>query len=145
MTKQSGLQYADILVFCILSSSPLFPSSSQPHPLPPPPSPSPPSSTLPHSIHHLKRSGATLHAGTVVANLELDDPSKVRQSEKYLKTLPCNSTEVAHGNKPHQIYQQSDKALRDILAGFVLPEPYQTQRVSSRTGNCVQLYVRTYS
>lgn len=29
------------------------------------------------SVHYIKRPGATLEAGTAIAKLELDDPSKV--------------------------------------------------------------------
>jgi uncharacterized OB-fold protein len=31
-----------------------------------------------YSVHYIKRPGATLDAGTAIAKLELDDPSKVQ-------------------------------------------------------------------
>ena len=34
------------------------------------------------SVHFVKRSGATLEAGSIVARLELDDPSRVQKVNK---------------------------------------------------------------
>ena len=40
------------------------------------------------SLHHVKRPGAILHPGMLVARINLDDPSHVRQAEKFLGPLP---------------------------------------------------------
>ena len=40
------------------------------------------------SLHYVKRPGAILHPGMLVARIDLDDPSHVRQAEKFLGPLP---------------------------------------------------------
>ena len=55
------------------------------------------------SLHHVKRVGAILHAGTVVANLDLDDPSKVKKARKVSQPLPQYRTQTGRGDKVHQV------------------------------------------
>ena len=58
-----------------------------------------------HSLHHVKRPGAILHPGTLIARLDLDDPSKVHQSKKFTGPLPPNSGQMTRGDKIHQVHQ----------------------------------------
>jgi hypothetical protein len=51
----------------------------------------------------VKRVGAILHAGTVVANLDLDDPSKVKKALKTLQALPDYKNSTGRGDKVHQV------------------------------------------
>ena len=51
----------------------------------------------------MKRVGAILHAGTVVANLDLDDPSKVKKAQKTDQTLPQYNNQTGRGDKVHQV------------------------------------------
>lgn len=55
------------------------------------------------SLHHVKRVGAILHAGTVVANLDLDDPSKVKKARRTSQTLPQYRSQTGRGEKVHQV------------------------------------------
>ncbi len=36
-------------------------------------------------VHHIKRSGAVLEAGSILARLDLDDPTRVHRAELYTK------------------------------------------------------------
>ena len=40
------------------------------------------------SVHYVKRPGAVLDGGSVVANLDLDDPSRVQQAQSFTGKLP---------------------------------------------------------
>ncbi len=109
----------------------------------------PPPSLPPHSLHHVKRPGAILHPGTVVANIDLDDPSKVQTAEKFTGPLPLPRNrghkhrgdkihQVGHGSVwshkacddvprplPMQLFQAAQESLRCIMAGLgVQGEPY---------------------
>ena len=80
------------------------------------------------SIHYVKRPGAVLDAGNMIAKLTLDDPSKVQQAKLYEGKLPEPQNPSAMcGEKLHQIYQTSRTYLENILAGYVIPEPFFTK------------------
>lgn len=80
-------------------------------------------------VHYLKRPGAVLDSGTIVANLVLDDPTRVVQAKPCIEKLPSPKNPPTHGMKLHQIYQRNMEELENILAGYVLPEPYFIQRL----------------
>ena len=65
------------------------------------------SHTHTHSLHHVKRPGAILHPGTLVARLDLDDPSKVQQAKKFTGPLPPNSGQKIRGDKISQVRRHS--------------------------------------
>ena len=56
-----------------------------------------------HSIHHVRRPGAILHPGTLVATLDLDDPSRVREAKKSTDVLPQMKEQSGRGDKVHQV------------------------------------------
>lgn len=76
------------------------------------------------SVHYVKRPGAVLDGGSVVANLDLDDPSRVQQAQSFTGTLPQPQAPPTHGEKLHQLFQSTRAELENILAGYSLPEPY---------------------
>ena len=80
----------------------IYPPFPLPSSLPPFLSHLPHKHTL-HSLHHVKRPGAILHPGTLIARLDLDDPSKVHQSKKFTGPLPPNSGQMTRGDKIHQV------------------------------------------
>ena len=83
----------------------VFPSSFLPSFLLPFP-PSFPPISAPHmccSIHIVKRPGAILHPGTLVATLELDDPSRIKQAKKATAKLPQKSGPTSRGDKINQV------------------------------------------
>ncbi|XP_052244589.1 acetyl-CoA carboxylase-like isoform X1 [Dreissena polymorpha] len=80
-------------------------------------------------IHYVKRPGAVLDSGSLVANLTLDDPTRVVQATPCKDKLPNSENPPTHGMKLHQIYQRSVEELEQILAGYVLPDPYFSQKL----------------
>ena len=56
------------------------------------------------SLHHVKRPGAILHPGMLVARIDLDDPSQVQLAEKFQGPLP-SAPEVTESQKAkvHQV------------------------------------------
>ena len=62
------------------------------------------------SLHQLKRPGAILHPGTIVARVELDDESSVKQAVPFTGTLPTSSPEQkSHGEKVNQVRNDRKK------------------------------------
>uniref|UniRef100_A0A2K5QF51 acetyl-CoA carboxylase n=1 Tax=Cebus imitator TaxID=2715852 RepID=A0A2K5QF51_CEBIM len=74
-------------------------------------------------VKYLKRPGAMLEAGCVVARLELDDPSKVHPAEPFTGELPAQQTLPILGEKLHQVFHNVLENLTNIMSGFCLPEP----------------------
>ena len=65
-------------------------------------------------LHHVKRVGAILHAGTVVAHLDLDDPSKVKRAQRTTQTLPQHTNQTGRGDKVHQVSTQNTQSGRNF-------------------------------
>uniref|UniRef100_A0A8C7WD45 acetyl-CoA carboxylase n=1 Tax=Oncorhynchus mykiss TaxID=8022 RepID=A0A8C7WD45_ONCMY len=68
-------------------------------------------------IHYVKRPGAVLEPGCVIAKLQLDDPGRVQQ----VSTLEvfCKV-----GEKLHRVFHSTLDHLVHIMSGFCLPEPF---------------------
>ena len=58
---------------------------------------------FPVSIHFVKRPGAILHPGTLVATLAIDDPSRIKQAKKATAKLPQQRSQSARGDKINQV------------------------------------------
>ncbi|WAR06945.1 ACAC-like protein [Mya arenaria] len=82
-------------------------------------------------IQYVKRPGAVLDSGGIVANLVLDDPTRVVQAKPCIDKLPHLENPPAHGMKLHQIYQRNAEELEQILAGYVLSEPYFSAKLKA--------------
>uniref|UniRef100_G3S1F5 acetyl-CoA carboxylase n=1 Tax=Gorilla gorilla gorilla TaxID=9595 RepID=G3S1F5_GORGO len=74
-------------------------------------------------VKYIKRPGAVLEAGCVVARLELDDPSKVHPAEPFTGELPAQQTLPILGEKLHQVFHGVLENLTNVMSGFCLPEP----------------------
>ncbi|TKC41406.1 hypothetical protein EI555_005588, partial [Monodon monoceros] len=74
-------------------------------------------------VKYVKRPGAVLEAGCVVARLDLDDPSKVHPAEPFTGELPSQPTLPILGEKLHQVFHSVLENLRNIMKGYCLPEP----------------------
>ncbi|XP_074177766.1 acetyl-CoA carboxylase 2 isoform X3 [Rhinolophus sinicus] len=74
-------------------------------------------------VKYIKRPGAVLEAGCVVARLELDDPSKVHPAEPFTGELPHQQTLPIMGEKLHQVFHNVLENLTNIMNGYCLPEP----------------------
>ncbi|KRZ57740.1 Acetyl-CoA carboxylase [Trichinella nativa] len=77
------------------------------------------------SIHYVKRPGALLNPGSLVATLTLDDPSRVRRIVDYDGTFPVDLPSAQqHGEKLYQTYRDLVTYFDHLLQGYTLPEPY---------------------
>nr|KAF6463658.1 acetyl-CoA carboxylase beta [Rousettus aegyptiacus] len=74
-------------------------------------------------VKYIKRPGAVLEAGCVVAKLELDDPSKVRPAEPFTGEFPSQQTLPIVGEKLHQVFHSVLENLTNVMSGYCLPEP----------------------
>ncbi|CAK1546473.1 unnamed protein product [Leptosia nina] len=74
------------------------------------------------------RPGAVLDQGTLMGTLELDDPSLVTTAQPYKGQFPLadNTTVSDKLNHAHNKYKT---ILENTLAGFCLPDPYNTPRL----------------
>uniref|UniRef100_A0A4W3IZZ0 acetyl-CoA carboxylase n=1 Tax=Callorhinchus milii TaxID=7868 RepID=A0A4W3IZZ0_CALMI len=68
-------------------------------------------------VHFIKRPGACLDQGCIVARLELDDPKNLHP------TLPIA------GEKLHQVFHSVLENLVNVMNGYCLPEPYFSIKV----------------
>ncbi|KAL4711329.1 hypothetical protein ACJJTC_019170 [Scirpophaga incertulas] len=76
----------------------------------------------------LLRPGAVLDMGSLMGTLELDDPSLVTTAQPYKGQFPIEdvSTVSEKLNHAHNKYRA---ILENTLAGYCLPEPYNTPRL----------------
>ncbi|KAK2494079.1 hypothetical protein MC885_018322, partial [Smutsia gigantea] len=74
-------------------------------------------------VRYVKRLGAMLEAGCLVARLELDDPSKVHPAQPFTEELPSQQTLPILGEKLHQVFHSVLENLTNIMSGYCLPEP----------------------
>ncbi|XP_076466128.1 acetyl-CoA carboxylase-like isoform X2 [Babylonia areolata] len=82
-------------------------------------------------IHFSRRPGSVLDAGSIVAYLQLDDPSRVQQAKQCESALPKIQNSVAQGERLHQVYQRARAELDNVMSGYILPEPYFVPRASA--------------
>ncbi|KFW83323.1 Acetyl-CoA carboxylase 2, partial [Manacus vitellinus] len=80
-------------------------------------------------VHYIKRPGALLEAGCVIARLQLDDPSKVKPAQLFTGGLPAQQTLPITGEKQHQVLRNVLDNLTNIMNGYCLPEPYFKAKV----------------
>ncbi|KFP87024.1 Acetyl-CoA carboxylase 2, partial [Acanthisitta chloris] len=80
-------------------------------------------------VHYLKRPGALLESGCVIARLELDDPTKVKPAQLFTGALPAQQTLPITGEKQHQILRNVLDNLNNVMNGYCLPEPYFSTKV----------------
>uniref|UniRef100_A0A4W5QXT1 acetyl-CoA carboxylase n=1 Tax=Hucho hucho TaxID=62062 RepID=A0A4W5QXT1_9TELE len=75
-------------------------------------------------IHYVKRAGAVLEPGCVIAKLQLDDPGRVQQAELHYGALPIIQAVALRGEKLHRVFHSTLDHLVHIMSGFCLPEPF---------------------
>ncbi|NXJ60581.1 ACACB carboxylase, partial [Rostratula benghalensis] len=80
-------------------------------------------------VHYVKRPGALLEAGCVIARLELDDPTKVKPAQLFTGGLPAQQTLSMTGEKQHQVLRNVLDNLTNVMNGYCLPEPYFSTKV----------------
>uniref|UniRef100_A0A7N6A6G0 acetyl-CoA carboxylase n=1 Tax=Anabas testudineus TaxID=64144 RepID=A0A7N6A6G0_ANATE len=80
-------------------------------------------------IHFVKRPGAVLEPGCVVAHMELDDPSKIHLVELNTATLPPQQPLPMVGEKLHQVFHSVLENLFKVMDGYCLEEPYFSSKL----------------
>lgn len=79
-------------------------------------------------VVYVKRPGAVLEAGALIAQLELDDAGLVVKAQEYTGQFP---TPVAPAipEKLNHLHTKYRSSLEDTLAGYCLPDPYHLPRL----------------
>ncbi|EFN66380.1 Acetyl-CoA carboxylase [Camponotus floridanus] len=80
------------------------------------------------SVFYVKRPGAILEAGTLIAHLELDDPSLVTKAQDYTGQFTTAAV-LAVPEKLNHLHAKYRNALENTLAGYCLPDPYHLPRL----------------
>ncbi|XP_054904810.1 acetyl-CoA carboxylase isoform X2 [Poeciliopsis prolifica] len=75
-------------------------------------------------IHFVKRPGAVLEPGCVMARIELDDSSSIHRVELNTATLPPQQPLPMVGEKLHQVFHNVLENLVRVMDGYCLEEPY---------------------
>ncbi|XP_039874960.1 acetyl-CoA carboxylase 2 isoform X7 [Simochromis diagramma] len=75
-------------------------------------------------IHFVKRPGAVLELGCVVARMDLDDPSSIHRVELNTAVLPPQQPLPMAGEKLHQVFHSVLENLVNVMDGYCLEEPY---------------------
>mgnify|MGYP001803333587 FL=1 len=81
------------------------------------------------SIRYVKRAGAVLAAGSLIAKLELEDSTKVTKAKKFDGSFPDVKSPSMTGEKLHQLFKDSQQVLQNFLDGYVLPSPHYEKRL----------------
>ncbi|XP_072244094.1 acetyl-CoA carboxylase isoform X2 [Leuresthes tenuis] len=80
-------------------------------------------------IHFVKRPGAVLLPGCVVAHIDLDDPSSIHRVELNTATLPPQQPLPMVGEKLHQVFHSVLENLVKVMDGYCLEEPYFSSKL----------------
>ena len=80
------------------------------------------------SLFYVKRPGAVLEAGSLIARLELDDPSLVTKAQDFCGQFPGPSS-PAVPEKLNHLHAKYRTSLENSLGGYCLPDPYHLPRL----------------
>ncbi|XP_017269284.1 acetyl-CoA carboxylase isoform X2 [Kryptolebias marmoratus] len=80
-------------------------------------------------IHFVKRPGAVLEPGCVMAHMDLDDPSSIHKVELNTATLPPQQPLPMVGEKLHQVFHSVLENLTRVMDGYCLEEPYFSSKL----------------
>ncbi|XP_028313974.1 acetyl-CoA carboxylase isoform X2 [Gouania willdenowi] len=80
-------------------------------------------------IHFVKRPGAVLKTGCIMAHMDLDNPSSVHKVELNTATLPPQQPLPMVGEKLHQVFHSVLENLFKVMDGFCLEEPYFSSKL----------------
>nr|XP_023016054.1 acetyl-CoA carboxylase [Leptinotarsa decemlineata] len=82
------------------------------------------------TVSYVKRPGAVLDAGSIIASLELDDPSRVTKAILYKGYFPELDVSLPQAqDKLNHIHISYKTALENTLNGYCLPDPYNAPRL----------------
>ncbi|XP_065065553.1 acetyl-CoA carboxylase-like isoform X3 [Rhopilema esculentum] len=80
-------------------------------------------------VHFIKCPGAVLDPGMVVARLELDAPSMVKQAQLFLGKFSLPQGPKIKGDKLHQLCLNAKENLANMMWGYVLQDPYFEEKM----------------
>ncbi|XP_036953486.1 acetyl-CoA carboxylase isoform X2 [Acanthopagrus latus] len=80
-------------------------------------------------IHFVKRPGAVLEPGSVVARIDLDDHSSIHRVELNTAALPPQQPLPTVGEKLHQVFHSVLENLGKVMDGFCLEEPFFSSKL----------------
>ncbi|XP_022053957.2 acetyl-CoA carboxylase isoform X2 [Acanthochromis polyacanthus] len=80
-------------------------------------------------VHFVKRPGAVLEHGCVVAHMDLDNPSSIARVELNTATLPPQQPLPMVGEKLHQVFHSVLENLIKVMDGYCLEEPYFSSKL----------------
>ncbi|XP_020776551.2 acetyl-CoA carboxylase isoform X2 [Boleophthalmus pectinirostris] len=80
-------------------------------------------------VHFVKRPGAVLETGCVVARMDLDDPSSILKVELNTSVLPPQQQLLIVGEKLHQVFHTVLENLIKVMDGYCLEEPYFSNKL----------------
>uniref|UniRef100_A0AAR2J106 acetyl-CoA carboxylase n=1 Tax=Pygocentrus nattereri TaxID=42514 RepID=A0AAR2J106_PYGNA len=89
-------------------------------------------------VHFVKRPGAVLEPGCVVAHMDLDDPSSIHPVELNTQPLPAQEPLPMVGEKLHQVFHNVLENLEKVMDGYCLPEPYYSNRLNKWVGTLMK-------
>ncbi|XP_049433986.1 acetyl-CoA carboxylase isoform X2 [Epinephelus fuscoguttatus] len=80
-------------------------------------------------IHFIKRPGAVLEPGCVMARMALDDPSSILRVELNTAILPPQQPLPIVGEKLHQVFHCVLENLVKVMDGYCLEEPFFSSKL----------------
>ncbi|XP_063060931.1 acetyl-CoA carboxylase-like isoform X2 [Engraulis encrasicolus] len=86
-------------------------------------------SSEPGHIYYVKRAGAVLEPGCIIARLQLDDPSRIQRAELVTGNLPQIQSATLLGEKLHRRFHHTLDHLSNIMNGYCPPEPFFSIRL----------------
>nr|XP_015221745.1 PREDICTED: acetyl-CoA carboxylase 2 isoform X3 [Lepisosteus oculatus] len=89
-------------------------------------------------VRYVKRPGAVLESGCVVARLELDNPTSLHPVELNTASLLPQQPLPITGEKLHQIFHSVLENLVKVMDGYCLPEPYFSTKVKEWVGKLMK-------
>ncbi|XP_070759737.1 acetyl-CoA carboxylase 2 isoform X2 [Enoplosus armatus] len=89
-------------------------------------------------IHFVKRPGAVLQPGCVVARIDLDDPSSIHRVELNTAILPPQQPLPIVGEKLHQVFHSVLEYLGKVMDGYCLEEPYFSSKLKQWVGTLMK-------
>ncbi|XP_060699469.1 acetyl-CoA carboxylase 2 isoform X2 [Hemiscyllium ocellatum] len=82
-------------------------------------------------VHYVKRPGACLEQGSIVAKMELDDPKKLHTAHLHTGVFASQQSLAIVGKKLHQVFHSVLENLVNVTNGYCLPEPYFSSKVKT--------------
>ncbi|XP_039627737.1 acetyl-CoA carboxylase isoform X2 [Polypterus senegalus] len=89
-------------------------------------------------VHYVKRPGAVLEAGCIVARMELDDPSSVHPARLDTETRLLQQPPPVLGEKLHQVFHSVLENLIKVMDGYCLPAPFFSSKVKEWVGKLMK-------